>query len=874
MTVSPRKKALSRKKIVFALVVVLVLAVFLPPKINGARFSKRLASTLSQALGREVKIGSVQFRLLPRPGFDLYDFEVLDDPSFNAEPLLLCGQVTADLRLASLWRGRLEIANLKLQNVADKTPPSLNLVYANGHWNVEPLLSRVEQVPTAPTSKKSPEQRSRFPYIEADSGRINIKIGPEKKPYTLINTDFAFWLASEDQWHVRLEGHPVRTDMNLSDTGTLKLEGDLRRASNLRDLPLKLQVSWQQIQLGQLSSLVMGYDKGWRGGLDLSLQLEGSPADLHITAEADLQDFRRYDITQREMLGVTTRCLGRYDLNLLNFDCNTPIEGGGLRLTGGFAPQEPHDYDLSVALNRVPMASLATLARHARQGLPDDLSATGEVTAAFGFHAHGGAASDWHGSGMTSNFLLQSALASKPIPVSAIRFHLGSPGTEDGAKNETKGASAILPAWATRKSGERKPRARKPDLAVQPQSLTIEPFSIQLGTPAALQAQVVLNARDYSLALKGTAPLDRLLELGKIGGFPSRVVNTTGTADIDLAVRGAWANSTPAKLTGAAHLQNITAKVPGIQNPLLLSVADVQFTDAEMVISHIAAQFEHSTVTFAGSVSTPLSCQAEPSCALQFDLHAATLSTADIATFLGLNQSRWKLPFFSGSTPGQFPDFRAAGTLSLGTLKLVQLPVEKFVARLELADHALVVSRINGKVGGGTAQGEWRIDWNSAPVRYSGAGVMTGVASDHLLLPAPAEALLASWISGKTNLKYSLKFTGVDSQAMLASTSGEGDLMVVNGVSRALAFNAAKPLSFQSLEGKVQIDHELLKVLPSKLKAENRIYELSGTISLSDKQAKLKVSSNTSQWEVTGSLDKPISGSSQLAAQAMGDHSP
>ena len=97
MSVSSRKK-ISRKKIVLALLVVIVLAAFLPPQINGARFSKRLASSLSQALGRQVKIGSVKFRLLPRPGFDLYDFEVLDDPAFNAEPLLLCGKVTADLR--------------------------------------------------------------------------------------------------------------------------------------------------------------------------------------------------------------------------------------------------------------------------------------------------------------------------------------------------------------------------------------------------------------------------------------------------------------------------------------------------------------------------------------------------------------------------------------------------------------------------------------------------------------------------------------------------------------------------------------------------------------------------------------------------------
>jgi len=180
----------SRKKIVAVVLVILALCIFLPPNINGARFSTRLASTLSAALGREVKIGSVKYRLFPRPGFDLYDFKVMDDPAFSAEPLLLCGKVTADLRLTSLWQGRLEIANLKLTD--DVAPPSLNLVYDRDHWNMEPLLLRVEQVPTAPTAKRSAEQRSRFPYIEASGGRINLKLGPEKKPYALTHTDFAF----------------------------------------------------------------------------------------------------------------------------------------------------------------------------------------------------------------------------------------------------------------------------------------------------------------------------------------------------------------------------------------------------------------------------------------------------------------------------------------------------------------------------------------------------------------------------------------------------------------------------------------------------------------------------------------------------------
>src|SRR5215472_18666681 len=131
-------------KLVLGLAAVVLLGIFLPPNINGTRFRDRLAPALSTVLGRQVKIGQVKYRLLPRPGFDLYDFQVADDPAFSAEPLLMCGKVTADLRLTSLWQGRLEIAKLKLTD--DNAPPSLNLVYVNGHWNLESLLLRVEQV--------------------------------------------------------------------------------------------------------------------------------------------------------------------------------------------------------------------------------------------------------------------------------------------------------------------------------------------------------------------------------------------------------------------------------------------------------------------------------------------------------------------------------------------------------------------------------------------------------------------------------------------------------------------------------------------------------------------------------------------------------
>lgn len=844
----------SRKKTILILLLVLVLGIFLPPNINGARFKPRLAAALSAALGRPVRIGSVSFRLLPRPGFDLYDFAVGDDPAFNAEPLLQCGKVTADLRLTSLWEGRLEIANLKLQNTNDRIPPSLNLVYLNGHWNIESLLARAEQVPTAPTAKKRAEQRARFPYIEANAGRINLKIGPEKKPYALVDADFGFWLAAEDTWHLRLLGRPVRTDMNLSDTGRIKIEGDLRRASDWRQTPLQLQLFWNQGQLGQLSQLIVGRDKGWRGALDAKSEITGTLSDMHLTAQADLQDFRRYDINRGGMFALSTRCLGQYNQGSLGFNCSLPIESGGIRLSGNFSPTSPQNYDLSLIANRVPLSAIATFALHAKRTLPDDFSATGQFDAAFAFHSHDGTPPDWHGAGSTSPFMVRSSTASEPIQVTGIHFHMG---VREAAKE------TLAPAA--------KGKSPKPPETTAARSLTLDPFSIQLGTATTLQAQGNLGAEDYLLAIKGIAPLQRILELGDITGFRSRVKNTTGTANLELNLHGRWANFAPAALGGTAHLENVIAAIPGLKERMLLPTADIHFSDSEAVLV-TTAQFEHSPVAFTGSISNTVNCPLPTPCPLQFDLRADALTTADIAALLGFSHTGWRLPFLS--TPEKFPDFRATGTISVANFTAGQLPLEKFMAHLDLGDRELALSHINARMADGVLQGDWHIAWAASPAHYSGTGSIAGVSVEQLPLAESASTLLASWISGKTNLTYSLDFSGTNGAEMFAGAQGHAKFTVANGISRALTLEPARPTRFQAFQGSCEINHQVLELLESKFKSDNRIYEISGTISLADKRAKLKVGNTAAQWEITGELEKPNVVAQRLTAQRVSTHSP
>ncbi len=847
----------TRDKIIIAALVLLALGIFLPPNINGVRFKDSLAQTLTGAMGRDVKIGQVKFRALPRPGFDLYNFQVMDDPAFSAEPLLLCGKVTADLRLMSLWQGRLEIANLKLTD--DSAPPSLNLVYANGHWNLESLLLRVGQVPSAPTSYRRAEQRARFPYIAASGGRINLKIGPEKKPYALTNTDFAFWLASEDVWHVRLDGHPVRADLNLNDTGIVRLEGDLRRSRDVGDMPVNMQLSWDKAQLGQFTSLVSGHDLGWRGGLNGTAQLKGTPSNLHVTASADLSGFHRYDINRNQMPQLRTRCLGDMLHGVLDMKCDTPLEPGGLVFNFKWSTATPRNYDMSMTATRVPMSFVATVARHARGTLPNDLTASGDLNAAFGFHSREGVR-DWHGTGMTSAFLLQSSVAEKPFPVSPIRFHAGI----------AESPSVLL----TRKV---KPGAQSAQSSVpQPDSFTIDSFSVQLGPSTTLEVQGNMDSLGYWIGAKGMVPLERLLVLGKVGGFPSDITNTTASAIVDLNISGPWANFAPPKLRGTAHLQNVASWITGVKDRLLISEADAQITDTELALKNISAKFEHSPLAFTGTISSPWGCQGAPPCPLQFDLHSETLSLADAGQLLNAGEKGWNLPFFSSDPTGKLPAFRANGTLSFAQFTVAELPLEKFTAKVEVSEKTLVINHISARLAGGSVEGDWRLDWSSTLPRYAATGTMSGVALDRLSNDhlnndrlnsdanadhAPGDpsnlALATSWVTGKADVKYSVHFEGTASKDLLSSAAGRMEYSVTNGTSKALLLDSAKPLKFQSLQGALELEKQTLKVLPSKFRAENRIYELSGTVSLADQQAKLKVTSNTARWDITGKLDQP-----------------
>jgi hypothetical protein len=308
-----------------------------------------------------------------------------------------------------------------------------------------------------------------------------------------------------------------------------------------------------------------------------------------------------------------------------------------------------------------------------------------------------------------------------------------------------------------------------------------------------------------------------------------------------------------------------------VKDRLVMSEADAQFTDTALVLSKINGQFEHSPIAFTGLVSSPLNCTGNASCPLQFDLHLDSLAVPDIADLMGFANKGWSLPFLSGSE-NKLPDFRAEGSLEIGELNIANIPLEKFAAHIEIGGHALAVNRVTAKMAGGTTQGDWKIDWSGSQPRYSGNGSLEGVMLERVSPQNTVAGQVAQWIAGRAQVSYSTHFEGNTPQEMATSANGRVEFQVNNGTSRALALDAGRPLRFNGAQGALELDKQAIKILPSKFRAENRIYQLSGTMSLANKQAKLKVNSSGTQWEITGTLEKPEITPQPLTAQAAPAH--
>jgi hypothetical protein len=782
------------------------------------------------ALQRRVEISNVHVHLLPAPGFDLDGFVVHDDPAFGAEPVLRAQEVTALLRLSSLVHGRLEISRLSL------TEPSLNLVRRDdGRWNIENFLERTAQLTVAPTGKSSSEPRPGFPYIEADRGRINFKFGAEKKPFAITDANYAFWQDSENSWGMRLRGEPVRSDLNLSDTGTIKIGASWQRAAHLYETPVQISAEWDGGQLGQLSKLVSGEDRGWRGTVNASVELAGTPANLLVRSDGLVQDFHRYDIANNA-LDLKTHCEARYgvdDRSLRQIFCLSPVGDGSLSLTGEASNVlGSRRYSLHVSANRIPLESVLALVKRAKRDLPNDLRADGRLEGLFDARsADAGNGAVLTGEGRAHDVLLHSDNTKADFAIAEIPLGL---------------ASAVT-------SGNKKSRGHREAVGGESGDtrLSIGPFSMKLAHAGVTTMQGWIARSGYSIAVKGDADVRRVLQITRVAGIPVMHPVATGSAKIDLQVAGQWAGFAAPTITGTSEIHSVEAEIRGLRRPLEISSARISLNDLEAKVDGISATAAGTHWT--GSLTLPRHCAAP--CPVKFDLHADEISTDRFNDSLNPNPAAVPWYRFSSNPPARVPSFlaeiKASGLLAADRVLIRNVSAEHATAKLELERGQLIVSDLHADVFGGRHRGDWRMDFTSKAPTYAGSGTFEAVVLNHL-----GDAMHQNWVTGTATGRYQIEMAGLSGDDLFDSANADLHFTMRDGVFPHVLVSSA-PLHVRRFTGTLTLRKGDIELQQATLESPTTTYAVTGTVSDNRKLDLKLVPDGSAGLTVTGTLAEP-----------------
>jgi hypothetical protein len=835
---SPRPFRWGRVAIAGGIVAALLMAIFLPPYFNLGKYRHSITAAMSEALGRPVYVGSMQLRLLPTPGIVMTDLTVNEDPSFGAEPALHATSVVASLRLTSLWRGRLEVSRISLDEA------NLNLVRdASGQWSIGSILLRASQISNAPTGQRRASGRPRFPYIEATNARIDFKDGVEKKPFSLMNAEFSMWQAGADEWRLRLRAQPVRTDLelHLSDTGELNIEGSLRRAAALDAMPVDLKAEWSGAQLGQVSRLLAGMDSGWRGDLDLTTTVRGNFRDLQLESRLQVADLRRQEFQPPSTVDIDATCRSQYHHHqhaLDNITCFWPISSGHLLLTGNMTGFEKPKADLQLEINRIPASFPIRFLQLIRPGA-QNFDVAGVVNGSF--HLVSDDRPLLSGTADATGVALRYSGGSLALPV----MHFVSPPPPPA-----------MPHHGRRPAPPAPPPAEN--------AIQMLPIPVPLGEPQPLVVDSRFTSSGFQLHLAGPASLGRLLPAISSLGVLKNAANLVaphGRATLNLTASSGWMRPLPEAgagngigTSGSMVVESAQLHPGFLPEPVDLQSADVAFDPDQISWQNVALTYQK--LPMHGSLQFPVRCAVPAGCPATFTLAVGDTSADAVKRALGINPESGflgKLLSIGQNRPG-WPTL--TGQVQCEQLMLGPLPMRNVSASLSIAGNTLVLSSLDAATLGGTMHwtGSMRIEdgaphWN-LKTRLTGANAS-----------AAGELLEEKWGPGQVSADAALTMNGYRAADLASSAKGDFAFTWQDG-----AFPVAAPkgdteskaaaIPFDHWTGKGSIGSQALKISSGSLTRAGRSSALRGTISF-DRNLDLTLETRRGLEKITGTLAHP-----------------
>ncbi len=901
-----RRKWLRLAIVVLALVVAAQVAI--GAVVHITRVHEYLTAQLERAFGRQVEVRQFDAQVFPSLRLDADGVTVGEDPAFGNEYFLRAEKLSAGLRWKGLLRGHFEFGALLL------TRPSLTLVRnGQGRWNLEDWLPPAKiGGPGAPRIYGPPSATgvaNHLQKIEFDDGRVNFKLGQDKKPFAFIGVTGSVEQISAGRWELQLEAQPWRSGVALQSAGVLYVRGDVAGTS-ARLQPAHFAIHWTQVSLADLLRLFRGQDYGVRGSFALDAEAQSaapadgtpsataatnsvgasglsdpslnqtSPSDWTFSVQARAASIHRWDLTERaDNPRVSVKFNGRGNIASRSLDATEMVletPGSNLRGTVHFAGGVPA---VQVDSAGIQAGDLLAWWRAFEPGVDEKLTVEQYLTGS-------------------------ATVRGWPPRIENLAF------SSDGGAARVPGIAEPVWIGAVRGGRER-------------EKLVMEPVRLQLGGD---RAAVVLAARrrvgvplhnagdltasqDFAAHEGGMeieAQADQIATVLRAAAAVGRPINHGWDLDGHAlgTVRWDWYRKRGERWSGKIVLSRAQLAVAGLNQQLQVGNAACVWEHGKRSV--LLGAVDGFGTTWSGAIRESLDASGDTQARWNFSLHGALLNAADIDRWVGPRARPGWLQSLLSSLGGSSSEAStsatakadsspeassgnlvipggvsasellrrvdAEGDLSLDGLTVEKLNFEKVHVAGRLSGLQLEASDITAQWAGGKVRGSLSAKFFPRPVYDLTAQLDSANLAQLPVMPNVSER----W-SGLASGKVRLTTEGVGRVEVLQALTGQGTISLHNvefrgwdvGASVADGAAHAGVSRWASGSGTFSLRNQKLFLGNLRLDAEKQTIFVNGSVDFA-REAELLINSVDGERPAThatlfgrtlrvrGSLDAPL----------------
>jgi AsmA protein len=256
--------------------VLVVIAAAIPFFVDADKFRPRVEAEATAALGRQVKIGKLDFSLL-RGAVVAHDVEVADDPRFSKQPFVQAKALSIGAEIWPLITSK----ELHINSVRLDEPKILLVKNAAAKWNFESLGAKNERK-TASTQQPAPPLS--VSSLKIRDGEITVAQGAKKTIYQNVSVDVSNFSDKSE--------FPFTVGADTPGGGSLKLDGHAGplAAGDMTTTPLQAEVTVKKLDLAQTGFVDPA--SGISGKLDYQGQIKSDGKLLQSEGKATASELK------------------------------------------------------------------------------------------------------------------------------------------------------------------------------------------------------------------------------------------------------------------------------------------------------------------------------------------------------------------------------------------------------------------------------------------------------------------------------------------------------------------------------------------------------------------------------------------------------